>query len=266
LGEFEVRFSKLDVGDLMAIRPYTVPPPELDLAPYLEWPTSQELGGRSQSPDEPLATDTGTPVFKYQYPPDFPQSARLAIEAERIQADREFGEGAEFLRLDRHFKGLRLAWFKRVFVTGCRVIRELGISGLWGRNRTESTEAEFFKATAIAAGIAVATTPEATINPEATEMQPPPDTEAPVMNAEVSPEPPTPLGTAPYPKRAAWFENELSLREWSVHELQGQGGPDWKTSRKILDGLHVSRAVLERTAAALSKKKKRVLFRDIPRE
>jgi hypothetical protein len=76
----------------------------------------------------------------------------------------------------------------------------------------------------------------------------------------------TPPGTAPYPKRAAWFEHELALREWSIHELQGQGGPDWKTSRKILDGLSVSRSVLEKTAAALSKKKKQVLFRDVPQE
>jgi hypothetical protein len=75
-----------------------------------------------------------------------------------------------------------------------------------------------------------------------------------------------PPGTAPYPKRAAWFENELALREWSVHELQGQGGPDWKTSRKILCGLQVSRVVLEKTAVALSKKMKPVRIKDIPQE
>ena len=73
-------------------------------------------------------------------------------------------------------------------------------------------------------------------------------------------------GSARYPKRAAWFEHELALREWSIHDLQGQGGPDWKTSRKILDGLSVSRSVLEKTAAALCKKKKQVLFRDVPQE
>jgi hypothetical protein len=71
---------------------------------------------------------------------------------------------------------------------------------------------------------------------------------------------------APYPMRAAWFQNELALREWNVHEFQAQGGPDWKTSRKILDGLSVSRVVLEKTAAALSRKKRRVLFGDIPQE
>jgi hypothetical protein len=69
---------------------------------------------------------------------------------------------------------------------------------------------------------------------------------------------------ASYPERASWFQNELAVREWSVHDFQAQGGPDWKTSRKILDGLWVSRGVLEKTAAALSKKKKRVLLRDIP--
>jgi len=69
-----------------------------------------------------------------------------------------------------------------------------------------------------------------------------------------------------YPKRAAWLEAELALRQWNVHVLQAQGGPDWKTSRKILNGLLVSRSVLEKTAAALSRKKKQVLFRDIPQE
>jgi hypothetical protein len=75
-----------------------------------------------------------------------------------------------------------------------------------------------------------------------------------------------PPGTTPYPKRAAWLQNELALREWNVHTFQAQGGPDWKTSRKILDGLSISRSVLEKAAAALSTKKRQVLFRDIPQE
>ena len=75
-----------------------------------------------------------------------------------------------------------------------------------------------------------------------------------------------PPGTTPYPKRAAWFQNELVLREWNVHNFQAQGGPDWKTSRKILDGLSVSRSVLEKAAAALSRKKRQVHVRDIPQE
>jgi hypothetical protein len=73
-----------------------------------------------------------------------------------------------------------------------------------------------------------------------------------------------PAATAPYPKRGAWLEQELALRGWNVHDLQAQGGPDWKTSRKILDGLLVSRGVLEKISVALSKKNKRVLFGDIP--
>jgi len=71
---------------------------------------------------------------------------------------------------------------------------------------------------------------------------------------------------ARYPRRAAWFEKELAHREWNVHDLQSQGGPDWKTSRKILDAQLVSRAVLEKVAAALSKKKKAVLYREIPQD
>jgi hypothetical protein len=76
----------------------------------------------------------------------------------------------------------------------------------------------------------------------------------------------TPPDTVSYPKRATWLESELALREWSVHDLQAQGGPNWKTSRKILNGLPVSRSVLEKTAAALSKKKGPVLFGGIPQE
>jgi hypothetical protein len=68
----------------------------------------------------------------------------------------------------------------------------------------------------------------------------------------------------PHPKRAVWLEAELALRAWSVHDLQAQGGPDWKTSRKILNGLSVSRTTLEKTVAALSKKRQKVRFGDIP--
>jgi hypothetical protein len=76
----------------------------------------------------------------------------------------------------------------------------------------------------------------------------------------------TSADTTPYPKRADWFQHELALRDWNIHALQAQGGPDWKTSRKILDGLSVSRVVLEKTAAALRKKKRPVFYRDIPQE
>jgi hypothetical protein len=61
--------------------------------------------------------------------------------------------------------------------------------------------------------------------------------------------------------RAAWLETELALRVWNVHELQGQGGPDWKTARKILDGLQVFRRVLEKTAAAYPRKRNRCALR-----
>jgi hypothetical protein len=74
------------------------------------------------------------------------------------------------------------------------------------------------------------------------------------------------LSPAPYPKRAAWLETELALRDWTVHDLRAQGGPDWKTSRKMLAGLQVSPIVLEKTASALSKKKKQVLLKEIPPE
>ena len=75
-----------------------------------------------------------------------------------------------------------------------------------------------------------------------------------------------PPGPTAYPKRAAWFQKELAHRGWNVHTLQAHGGPDWKTSRKILDGLSVSRSVLEKAADVLSTNKTQLLFRDIPQE
>jgi hypothetical protein len=67
-----------------------------------------------------------------------------------------------------------------------------------------------------------------------------------------------------YPLRAAWFEAELAQRQWTVHDLQVQGGPNWKTSRKVLNGEEVRDIVLDKIAMALSKKKSQVLSSKIP--
>jgi hypothetical protein len=87
-------------------------------------------------------------------------------------------------------------------------------------------------------------------------------------NWEQTTAPPTATEPSPprgaYLKRAAWLAAELAIREWSVHDLEAQRGPNWKTSRKVLDGLPVSRSVLEKTAAALSTPEKQVLLKDIP--
>ena len=236
-GEFEGRFSQLDTQGLMAIQPYAVSPPELDLAHYLEPPTLQALGGRNQPANEPLAADSDAPVFEYRYPPDFPQNALLAIEAERIQADREFGKYAKFLRLERHFKALRLAWFRRVFLGGRRVIRELGISGQWGRNRIESIEAEFFKASAIAARIAVATSPEASLNSEATEMHPP-DTNGSKVRGSTQ--------RTPSSGNAGRRPNEALNRD--IARVVATFGPDWRDQLPDLsDALNREKILLPRS-------------------
>jgi hypothetical protein len=78
-----------------------------------------------------------------------------------------------------------------------------------------------------------------------------------------------PSGVTPpvrFPNRASWFESKLAERGWTVHDLQAQRGPYWKTSRKILDGLPVSRVVLERAAEALSQKKGLVRWSDFPKD
>jgi hypothetical protein len=68
-----------------------------------------------------------------------------------------------------------------------------------------------------------------------------------------------------FPNRAAWFEEQLRIRDWSVHDLEDRGGPTYKTSRKIINGEAVSPSVLENLAVVLSNKNNLIVsFRDIP--
>lgn len=60
--------------------------------------------------------------------------------------------------------------------------------------------------------------------------------------------------TTKFPNRATWLEDQLRRRKWSVYVLSDCGGPDAKTSRKILACDHVGERVLERLVEALNKK------------
>ena len=62
------------------------------------------------------------------------------------------------------------------------------------------------------------------------------------------------LGVAPhFPRRAAWLEERLRERSWSRHDLSRNGGLDWKTVQKILDGQRIREDGLEKVAIGLSK-------------
>jgi hypothetical protein len=67
-----------------------------------------------------------------------------------------------------------------------------------------------------------------------------------------------------FPKRASWLSGHLRERAWNKHDLFRQGGPEHKTTQKILDGLAVREDVLEKVAGALSKKVGTVNLLDIP--
>lgn len=51
---------------------------------------------------------------------------------------------------------------------------------------------------------------------------------------------------------AGWLEGELNTRGWTVHDLQGHNGPNYKTARRILNGERPRRGSLEKIAQALS--------------
>lgn len=67
-------------------------------------------------------------------------------------------------------------------------------------------------------------------------------------------------------KRAAWLLKRLAERAWNKHDLFRQGGPDHKSTQKILDGRKVREDVLEKVADALSKKHSKVSVLDIPQD
>ena len=67
-----------------------------------------------------------------------------------------------------------------------------------------------------------------------------------------------------FPERASWLAKCLHERGWNKYDLADQGGPDHKTTQKVLDGKKVREDVLVRIASALSKKLPHVKMENVP--
>lgn len=96
--------------------------------------------------------------------------------------------------------------------------------------------------------------------------------------------PQIPIASAPVPKhhpestsgllnRAAWLQSRLDERStksrlWDGNWIEDNGGPDHKTTKKILDGKPVTRKPLKKLMMALNTHKtlNRVKFSDIPND
>lgn len=75
----------------------------------------------------------------------------------------------------------------------------------------------------------------------------------------------TPSQVAPsFPIRAEWLRDRLAERKWTAQDLDRFGGPNWRTTRKILQGEPVRQVVLEKIAHGLSTKAGRVSSGQIP--
>jgi hypothetical protein len=105
-----------------------------------------------------------------------------------------------------------------------------------------------------------------------TDPAPPPTGHAPpAPPAASAPLPPTPADPAaggtdrrsPFPNRAAWLKARLRERGWSKHDLERNGGPEHRTTQKILDELPVQDDVLRRVIIGLQSKLKHK-GRDLP--
>jgi hypothetical protein len=57
-----------------------------------------------------------------------------------------------------------------------------------------------------------------------------------------------------FPNRARWLEARLDEREWNKHELQRYGGPEHRTTQKILDGSNIQQDVLRKVIVGLNSK------------
>jgi hypothetical protein len=71
---------------------------------------------------------------------------------------------------------------------------------------------------------------------------------------------------ARYPARAAWLRARLAERKWNKHDLARHGGPDHKTTQKVLDGFAVQDGVLEKIAQGLSGRGAKVSLTEIPQK
>jgi hypothetical protein len=57
-----------------------------------------------------------------------------------------------------------------------------------------------------------------------------------------------------FPKRAKWLKSRLAEREWNEHHLEHHGGPEHRTTKKILSGLNVQDDVLRKVILGLQSK------------
>jgi hypothetical protein len=57
-----------------------------------------------------------------------------------------------------------------------------------------------------------------------------------------------------FPSRAEWLKARLAEREWSKHDLQRGGGPEHRTTQKVLDGFDVQLDVLRKVILGLQSK------------
>ena len=57
-----------------------------------------------------------------------------------------------------------------------------------------------------------------------------------------------------FPNRALWLKAKLAERDWSKHDLQRHGGPEHRTTQKILGGYEVQEDILRKVIGSLSSK------------
>jgi hypothetical protein len=77
----------------------------------------------------------------------------------------------------------------------------------------------------------------------------------------------TAAGPVPlFPKRAKWLSDRLRERSWNKHDLSRFGGPDHKTTQKVLDGFAIREDALAKVAEALSKRLGEVTVVEIPQD
>jgi hypothetical protein len=69
-----------------------------------------------------------------------------------------------------------------------------------------------------------------------------------------------------FPRRASWLKDRLIERGWGNSDPSTYRGPDRKTIEKILRGQAVRNDVIEKLAAALSRKSSDVRVLDIPQD
>jgi hypothetical protein len=69
-----------------------------------------------------------------------------------------------------------------------------------------------------------------------------------------------------FPERAVWLQAQLTRLGWNKHMLARYGGPDHKSTQKVLDGLAVAESVLAKIAEGLSAGGAKVDLLKIPRK